>query len=356
MNIYHTRIKNLRKSFQKAGVDTLLVSKPENIFYLSGFRGCDSYLVVTLHDTYILTDSRYENELRQSTIACKILVLSKDMSLADLMNGLMKKKRLKSVGFEPAHIAYYQYRHFNKFLKTKKLKPCFRIVENLRIIKDASEIKAIKRAITIAERSLYCVSRVYFSKRYREKDLGDYLEYTMKKKGADGVSFPAIVATGTRSAFPHAVSGRAHIKRNSILLIDFGAKKDGYCSDLTRTFFLGTITPRFKLIYSLVCEAQHLAIDSIKVGERISSVDKKVRLFFKKNKVDQYFNHALGHGIGLDVHESPSLIYSSNERFTENMVFTVEPGLYFNTWGGIRIEDMVRVTSSGCERLTHYPH
>jgi len=271
------------------------------------------------------------------------------------VNTLINKKGIKILGFDPAHISYYQYRTFKKVLSVKKVKPCYRLIENLRLIKDEHEVAKIKEAIQVAERSLDILVNTHLNNTHREKELADYLEYTMRTEGAEQASFPTIVASAERSALPHAVSSNHKIRLNMPLLIDFGAKKDGYCSDLTRTFFLGKITARFRQLYCLVRDAQKLAISIIKPGVKIGAVDKQVRRFFHSHKLDDHFIHALGHGIGLEVHESPALFYTSNECLKENMIITIEPGLYFNEWGGIRIEDMVRVTATGCEQLSSFP-
>jgi Xaa-Pro aminopeptidase len=355
MDRYVERITLLRKSFSAQKIDALLVSKPENIFYLSGFRGDDSFLLITAHSKVILSDSRYETELRNGLKGWRIMIRSKGQSLVELIKALMKKKGLKTLGFDPSHISYYQYRLFRKALSTHSIKPCYRFIENLRLVKDDYEIMRIRDSVRIAESSLHILRNVYIDKARTEKELADVLEYTLRTQGAESAAFPSIVASAERSALPHAVSGRKKIKRHTPLLIDFGAKKDGYCSDLTRTFFLGKITARFRKLYFLVREAQQLAISIIKAGIEIGAVDKQVRHFFRLHKLDDHFIHALGHGIGLEVHESPSLIYTSREILKENMVLTVEPGLYFNDWGGIRIEDIVRVTAGGCERLSECP-
>jgi Xaa-Pro aminopeptidase len=355
MNIFTKRIHRLRRSFAAAKIDALLVTKPENIFYLSGFRGDDSFVFITPQAKVILSDSRYETELRKSLKGWKVLIRSKGQTLAELVNALINKKGVHTLGFEPAHISYHQYRTLKRTLSVQKIKPCHRLIETLRLVKDAHELAQLRDAIRVAERSLAMLVEAHFNSPHTEKELADYLEYTMRTEGADEASFPTIVASAERSALPHAVSSKRKIKRNEPLLIDFGAKKGGYCSDLTRTFFLGKITARFRELYSLVREAQKLAISIIKPGVQIGAVDKQVRQFFQEHKVEKHFIHALGHGIGLEVHESPALIYTAQECFLENMIVTVEPGLYYAEWGGIRIEDMVRVTATGCEQMTGFP-
>lgn len=356
MSTFTKRIRRLRRTFEKTQIDSFFVSKPENIAYLTGFRGDDSYLCITRANKYLITDSRYSDELRKCNIGCRILLREKKHTLTDHINDIRKKEKLTRLGFEPNHLSHHDFLSFKKAITIRSLKPCFKMVDQQRIIKDEEEIRAIKRAISIAEKAFRHVAETHFRTRYREKDVADYLEYTMRRLGADMASFPSIVAVGRKAAFPHAVAGKPKLKRNTLLLVDFGAKKGGYCSDLTRTLLLGRITARFRHLYRLVQSAQELAISLIKPGERIGKVDEAVRDFFKKEKVDQYFTHALGHGIGLEVHESPSIHYSSKESFKENMVFTIEPGLYIDGWGGIRIEDMVRVCKRGCERLTKNPY
>jgi Xaa-Pro aminopeptidase len=356
MDIYLKRIAQLRHSFSESKIDALLVSKPENIFYLSGFRGDDSYLLITERERIILSDSRYEAELHLEMKGWRILIRSKTVSLSALVNEVIVKKNIACLGFDPAHISYFQFKMLSKTLSAKKFKPCYRLIETIRLIKDADEIVKIKEATKIAQEALYIIEAANLKEGHTEKEIADYLEYTMRTAGAEKASFPTIVAAGRRSAFPHAVSGNTKIRKNSIVLVDFGAKKGGYSSDLTRTFFLGKITPRFRKVYTLVRQAQSLAISTIKAGIPIGAVDKEVRQFFKKNKCDSYFTHALGHGIGLEVHESPSLLYTATDLLKENMVVTIEPGLYFNDWGGVRIEDMVRVTRDGCEVLSSFPY
>lgn len=355
MDRYSRRIRQLRKSFLTQKIDALLVSKPENIFYLSGFRGDDSFLLITLNSKSVLSDSRYQTELRNSLKGWRIVMRSKSQSMAELIKAILDKTGIKTIGFDPTHISYYQYRILKQCLSSYVIRPCYRLIENLRLIKDDYEIACVCDSLRISERSLESVLKGYLKKASTEKELADILEYTFRTEGAERAAFPTIVASAERSALPHAVSGRKRIKRNTPLLIDFGVKKDGYCSDLTRTYFLGRITARFRKLYSLVREAQELAISIIKAGVEIGAVDKQVRHFFRTHKLDDHFIHALGHGIGLEVHEGPSLTGTSRETLRKNMVLTIEPGLYFDDWGGIRIEDIVRVTQSGCERLSDNP-
>jgi len=266
----------------------------------------------------------------------------------------VKRHHIKHLGFEANSLVYARYRALHISIEPCRLVPRDNIVELLRMNKDSQEIASIRAALTCNERVFGSVKRAIA--RYRtEKDLVDYAEAAMKRFGADNAAFDTIVAAGKKSAIPHARSDTSRLTKPSIILVDMGVSLNGYCSDLTRTFFYGRISRFYRETYGKVLKAQEIAISLIKPGVVVSEVDQKVRSFFKKHSCDSFFTHALGHGLGRDVHEIPSLSYANQIEFEQGMVLTVEPGLYYPGQGGVRIEDMVLVTRTGCECLSRFP-
>ncbi len=331
-----------------------LVTDKSNIRYLTGFRGDDSFLLVAGGLKCIITDGRYADEVAETLRGFKVKILSKRTNLADILKGLLEKHGVKRLFLEEYNVRLDLYLNLKKRLRGVKIEPLGRILKSFRAVKDESEIAFIKKSVKIAETALksFDIGNIRGLKISERGFAGKIEERIIELKG-DGSSFDIIVASGENSAYPHHVSGPKIIK-SGILLIDFGARFSGYCSDLTRTFFLGRMTRRFKDTYGYVSEAQNIACSLIKDGVSAAYVEEKVREYFKKKGVERFFNHSLGHGVGIDIHEEP--FYSRRYILRENMVLTVEPGIYVRGWGGIRIEDMVLVTKRGCEKLTKLPY
>lgn len=347
-----TRISKLIGRVRTLKVDGVLVTDDVNITYLTGFKAKDSWLLVTGRGSFYITDSRYTLEAEKGLKGRDIKVVQFKDSLAQVAMGLVQKFRIKILGVDERHLFMAQFRSLEKVAPSGlKLKAVDGVVDYLRMIKEPEEIAMIKAAIKVNLEAFR-----YLGKRIRvgrtEQDLLSDLEAFVRQRGV-GFSFPPIIASGPNSAMPHArVSGRK-LRQNEPVLVDCGIEIDGYKSDLTRMFFLGKMAPSYKEALCNVKEAQQAAIRVIKPGVLAKEVDAEARNNLKKNGgFDRLFSHSLGHGVGLDIHEMPRISSKSGAVLEENMVFTVEPGVYMKNRYGIRLEEMVLVTHSGCEVLS----
>jgi len=343
------RIKRVIEDFSKDGIDAFWVTKAANVRYLSRYEGDDASLFITGKKQFFITDSRYELQAKRDTegFTVKIVKGSLSETLADLAN----KLKVRRLGFECNDITHGQYARLMRSLPETELVPVSDMVERLRLIKDAGEIHLIRKSVSILEKS-FTHFKAILRPGLAERDLAAELEHFIKAAGGDKSSFDIIVASGSNSALPHARPGKRRIKPNDMVLLDLGVSYEGYNSDLTRMFFLGKINPRTKKIYDTVREANRRSIKAIRPGVEISKIDEIARGFIRKKGFGDCFGHALGHGIGLEVHESPSISGRNHAVLKPGMIFTIEPAVYLPGWGGIRIEDMILVTRKGCEVLT----
>lgn len=342
------RIDRLRHALRRHKVDAILISNPSNIYYISGFRGTDSYSLISTLEKFIITDFRYTEQAQKETVDFEIV--GGQTNLFKKTAELIKKLSLKKIGFESHHLTVKEAQVIGDALG-KSLCPTFQLIEKLRVIKEAGEIAAIKRAAAITRDVL---KKVIEETKIgdREKDVALDIDFSLKKEGAESVAFPTIVASGPNASMPHARPTARRIKDAEPIIIDCGAGFNGYNSDLTRTHFMGRIDKYFKFIYSVVVTAQAKAIDKVKPGTKISEVDKAARDYISRKGFERYFGHATGHCIGIDVHELPSINSKNHTILSEGMVFSVEPAIYIPGWGGVRIEDMALVTAKGCVVMT----
>jgi Xaa-Pro aminopeptidase len=345
------RISSLTALFAIFKIDALLLCDDASIFYLTGYPAHESWLLVTTQTAHFITDSRYYLEAQEGLKATGIEVIDSGVLPVALTLSLAKRWKIRALGLDERRVNAALVRR----LRTDKpaslsLKAADGIVDGLRMVKDVFELDKIKAAIKI-NLQLY----KYLSARIRDSRREiDYLQdlegFVRRKKVA--FSFPPIIASGPNAAMPHArVTGRK-LSTGEALLVDVGVEKDGYKSDLTRMFFLGKMSLRFRQVFSHVQEAQLKAIARIKPGVAAKDIDSAARLYLKEKSLDQYFGHSLGHGVGIDVHEMPSISQRSNIILKEGMVFTVEPGVYIPGQFGVRLEEMVLVTKTGCEVLS----
>jgi len=342
------RIKKIRRALKSLKIDALLVSNPSNIFYLSGFRGDDSLLLVTVDSSYIITDFRFEQDALNSALGFN--VIAGPGNIYKKIASLVKRLFLKRIGFESAHLKVMQ-KEILTGLITARFLPVSGIIENLRTIKYPDEIKAIKTSACITKKVLKRIIKE-IKKGKTERDIAAQIDFLLRKEGADKSSFSTIVASGENSSMPHARPQKRKIRTGDAVVLDFGATCDNYSSDLTRTLFVGKISKYLSLLYNIVATAQKRAISRVGPGVKISDVDKAARGYITKRGFGEYFGHATGHSVGIDVHESPSINFKNHATLKEGMVFTVEPGIYIAGIGGVRIEDMVLVNKKGCEILT----
>ena len=357
--IIENRLELIRKSLAEKKFDTLMVLIEENRHYLSGFTGEDTQfdesagaLFITDSKLILATDSRYElqakNEAPLFKIVCYKEGLAKELSnIADMLG-------TKRLGFESVRMSYMQYskmtEELNKAGIQVELVPVEDMVENLRLIKDESEIDTLKKALLMAE-AVFKHIKSTIEPGMTEKQLAWAMEKEIREAGAQALSFSTIVASGPNSALPHAIPSARKIKAGEPVLFDWGAKLDGYCSDISRTVIVGNPGETFKKVFTTVSDAQKMATDAVKPGISSKAVDKIARDHIEKSGFKGKFGHGLGHGTGLAVHEHPRLSPLKETTLESGMVFTVEPGIYLPGWGGIRLENMVVVRDSGVEVL-----
>ncbi len=340
MLLVNSRIKQLTATFAQHKIDAFLVVKDVNITYLTNFPASESWLFVTPQKSFYITDFRYILEAQRGLKGIAIKQYTK--SIYQTLFETAAEQKIKSIGFDDRHITLAQYRTLTeKCPKTIKLVPTSNLVENFREIKDTYEVNQVKKALKVHADTLKFLKGV-IKPGVTEQDVFLKLENYVKSRGC-GFSFSPIIASGPNSCYPHAKVTNRKIKNNEPVLIDIGIDVNGYKSDLTRMFFLGRITPLVEKVNASVREAQQIAIAKIKAGISVADVDREARNSLAKNKLDQYFGHSLGHGVGLEIHENPRLSQNSNAILKEGMIVTVEPGVYLPNKFGIRIEDMVLV-------------
>lgn len=350
---YFQRREQLREKMDARGVDYFLVQSPANRFYLSGYElfdpqcnessGC---LLVTPEKTILLTDPRYLDAGKECFNAEDIFIYSGNRF--EKINEFLKKTGVVSLGFEPQWTSYDFFESLNKEFEPV---PVRGLVEGLRLIKDKDEIEALKRSCRLNHK-VFSLMEDMIEPGLTETELAWAAEKMFRESGASGLSFSTIVAGGPRSALPHASPLNRPVKDNAPLLVDMGCRLDDYCSDQTRTFWVGDSPgEEFRKTRELVIEAQQLAINMIEPGLPIKEAYDTVRSFFEDHGVSGHFTHALGHGIGLETHEPPSISPLAGGEFMPGMVVSVEPGLYYPQWGGVRWEYMVLVNENGTEIL-----
>jgi Xaa-Pro aminopeptidase len=350
---HQSRLKKLRRGLVRRRLDGFLSVGRENIYYLCGFSGVDSWLLITAEREILITDFRFQEQADAILPPeCEVSLRTRK-SLSAKAVELCRDLSLKKIGFEERHLSYGEFYCLKKALRSRELMPVGELVEALRMMKDPEEIILLRRSARMTTRVLSMVMKG-LTPSLTEFDVAGRINIGLLRDGGRS-AFPPIVAAGTRSSQPHAVASYNSIGVGNVLLIDMGAESEVYNSDMTRTFVLGNFPRKFKTIYRAVLGAQKKAIRAIRPGVQASLVDGAARRYLEERGYGRYFGHSLGHGVGLEVHERPAISSRSRDVIKEGMVFTVEPGVYIPGWGGIRIEDTVLVTANGCEILTEYP-
>ena len=330
-------------------LDALIVSAPPNVRYLSGYTGSNGVLLVWQSGAILFTDPRYEIQAAEET-DCRVEVVRGPLFPALLKTAARKKFR--RLGFEPGRLFYDAYETLKSGLPLgASLYPVSGLVETARMIKSEWELALIRRSVITNSKALeHTLARLRPGQR--ESEIAARLEFQMRLYGAEKPAFETIVASGARTALPHAQPTSRPIESNTLLLIDMGATQDGYASDMTRTVFLGRPAPKMKRLYGAVLEAQLAGIAAVRAGVTAGQVDRAARSVLRAHGLEKAFVHSTGHGLGLEIHEVPRIGRQDGTRLAAGMVITIEPGVYIEGAGGIRIEDTVAVTASGCEVLT----
>ena len=353
MTRFAARRSRLIKLVKEAGADGLLVSNFTNVTYFTGFTGDSSHLLLSGSDEILVSDFRYVTQLEEECPGLRTHIRPNSILLRDAVIEVIGSAKVGRLAIEADSFTVADYAHLTEKLPKLSIISTAGLVEKVRQIKDEEEIAEIRRAIEVAE-GAFAIVRGTLRTGRTEKELADELDHQLRLQGAQGSSFPTIVAADARAALPHARPTTAAIDCADLVLVDWGADC-GYKSDLTRVLVTGRISPKLELLYGVVLKAQEQAIAAIGPGKTGREIDAIARGIIADAGFDQYFGHGLGHGIGLEVHELPRLSPMNEKPLEAGMVVTVEPGIYLPGWGGIRIEDDVLVTKRGHEVLTSCP-
>ncbi|MBM4330996.1 MAG: aminopeptidase P family protein [Deltaproteobacteria bacterium] len=340
--------QSISRIMHRAKVEAILFLSLENIRYLCGFSGSDGVLVISGQERTFLSDSRYEEQAREEIHDANFKKYKQKIEGLARFLGALGIKRL---GIESNAITYEDYRKLQEKLPRISFVPLAKEIGSLRVYKGAEELEKIRRAIRIASGS-FTDTLSGIKPGVRERMVAENLECRLIRRGSHQPAFNTVVASGPRAALPHGVASDKPLQKGETVVVDFGACFQGYHSDETMTLILGKPDAQQRKIYEIVRRAQEKALKAIRPGVSFRRIDAAAREFIVRAGFGKYFGHGTGHGIGLAVHEAPSISPKARGVAQEGMVFTVEPGIYIPGWGGVRLEDIVRVTGQGCEKLT----
>lgn len=346
----HETLSRARALLTSLNAEGLLIYKPENRRYLTGFSGSTGYVFITAEKAWFITDFRYTEQAERECHDYAIHLLNSARPLEVILN----ETGIQRLAFEDNFMTYQFYKTLTDKLNNVELIPAGEAIESLRMIKSDEEIEKITKAAVITDKAFEHILN-YIQPGITENAIALELEFYMKKLGATALAFDTIAASGVRSSMPHGVATDKQIEEGDFLTLDFGCIVEGYCSDMTRTVVVGKATEKQKEIYGIVLAAQEAALKAIKEGQTGQEVDKVARDVISSRGYGEFFGHGLGHGVGLEVHEAPRLSATGNNILLENMVVTDEPGIYLPGFGGVRIEDLVVVKKNGCEVLSKSP-
>lgn len=350
-NPHGARLARVRDALGRSDLDALLITTLPNVRYLTGFSGSNALVLVTPLDCLLFTDFRYATQVETEVSSA----VSVQVEAASLWKGLWGRLRscagVARVGFESAHLRHQDFARLLEQGGRWQWRPTLDVVEALRAVKDAGELVAIERAVAMAEAAWHATVP-QLRPGLTERQAAGILERALRDAGSEAFPFPSIVASGPQSALPHARAGERILARGDLLLMDYGAVADGYCSDLTRTVVLGRADARQRELYAIVQEANQRASGLVRGEMSGTDADALARDYIAASGWGEAFGHSLGHGIGLEVHEAPRLARSSDAPLPFGAVVTIEPGIYLPGWGGIRIEDDVLLAASGTRVLT----
>ncbi|MGA9116663.1 MAG: aminopeptidase P family protein [Bacteroidota bacterium] len=346
------RLSSLRAIMRRRGCGAFIVSRPAHIRALSGFSGSHALCIIRSRGAEFLTDGRYALQSREEVRGFRRTVVSS--SLIEASAGRSLLGRIRRAAFEEEHLSHAQVRAFRRHFPGIRFVPTAGVLEGLLVRKTPPELASIREAARIADAVFgRVVSRVVAGAR--EADIASEISYLLRRHGADGDAFEPIVASGWRGALPHARPTSRKIRSGDLVILDFGCRVDGYCSDLTRTLGVGRLPERARKLHRAVLDAQTAAIEAARGGMAARELDMVARKRLKHSGFAQYVVHSLGHGLGLEVHEIPRVSWMSDECLEAGSVITIEPGLYVPGFGGVRIEDDILLLEDGCEVLTRAP-
>ncbi len=347
---YLSRQKKFQQTLDGRKLDGFVVTHPANLRYLCGYTGSNGLLLFLAGRRVFFTDGRYTEQAHEEVQGARV-VIAKGALFVDA-GKIIGKLPSAAIGFESDHISVAAAAPMHKLVpRGIRWKPLAGLIMQQRIIKDAEELAIIRDAVQLGA-SVYEEAKTFLRPGARESEVAGKLEYAARRAGADGMSFDTIVAAGKRGALPHGRASAQPIPRSGFVVIDSGVILRGYCSDMTRTVHVGRVKREERWWYEAVLEAQLAGVAAVVPGKTAGEVDQAARQALRRARLDRYFTHSTGHGVGLEIHEPPRLGKGQSERLEPGMVITIEPGIYVPGKGGIRIEDMVVVTDTGCEVLT----
>jgi Xaa-Pro aminopeptidase len=350
------RLRSVQQALVQIKLHGFLVTHPPNIRYLCAFTGSSAALLVHAGGSVLFTDGRYTQQVREQVEGAKVVIAGKTPGLAaaEWLGRQRKTSSTKTttIGIESEHLTVAGRRRLTEALpKHFRLVEAPPLVEQGRMIKDRKEILRIREAVATGA-SLFDRALELIRPGIREIEVAAAMEFAARKAGAEGMSFETIIASGARSALPHGRASDAPIRAGGFVVCDFGVILHGYCSDRTRTVFVGSANGEARRVFGAVLEAQQAAIETVQPDVSVSQVDRAARKVLQNKGLAKYFTHSTGHGVGLEIHEAPRVAKGQPELLCPGMVITIEPGVYLPGQWGVRIEDMVVVTEHGCEVLT----
>jgi Xaa-Pro aminopeptidase len=348
------RLKRLQNTIELAKLDALLITHLPNIRYLCGFTGSAAVLVVSSRGAAFFSDGRYAAQAREEVRGPRILIAGKPplVAAAEWLAGKAVARGRQVLGIEGEHLSVAGRSRVASLLGTKfRLKQAPALVEQQRMVKDAGELERIQKAVVMGA-SLFDTALAAIRPGVEESAVAAEMEYAARKAGAEGMSFETIIAAGTRSSLPHGRASQARIPGRGFVVCDFGVILAGYCSDMTRTVYVGHPSREARKFYQAVRDSQEAGLEAVRPGVTVDEVDRAARNVLKKAGLGRYFSHSTGHGVGLEIHEAPRLASGQPDVLRPGMVITIEPGAYVPGKWGVRIEDMVVVTERGSEVLT----
>jgi len=347
------RLASLVEGLTAAHIDALLVTSLANVRYLTGFSGSSALLLVSPRDTVLVTDFRYKTQAAEEVGEIARVIIEPQSLWTGLWQQLGQLSTLQVLGFESAHLLHRDFQRLMEAGGRWQWRPTADLVEVLRERKDPEEVAQIERAAGIATRAL---ERTLGAVRVgmTELEVAGVLEHALRDEGSEGFPFPSIVASGPRSALPHARASLAKVRDGDLLLMDFGAETGGYCSDVTRTVVVGRANDEQREVYEVVRTANENAARDIRAGMTGRDADAIARGYIERRGFGDLFGHGLGHGVGLEVHEAPRLARTAEAPLSQGSVVTIEPGVYRPGWGGVRIEDDVVLDAAGPRVLTQF--
>lgn len=351
---FRGRQQKLREHLATTRVDGLLVSHLPNIHYLCGFTGSAGLLLVEESGSVFFTDVRYDTQAHEEVKGAKVVIARKSplLAIGEFLAQRRTRSRGRAIGIESEHLTIADKKRLAQLCPVGiRLKDAPSMVERFRMVKDEEEIGLIRSAVALGAK-IYERALELLRPGTTEVEIAAEMELAARRAGADGMSFPTIIASGARSALPHGRASNHRIAPGGFVVCDFGVILSGYCSDQTRTVWVGAPSEVARQVYEAVREAQQAASDAVRPGITAGEVDLAARKTLRKAGFGKYFTHSTGHGVGLEIHESPRVAEGQKEILQPGMVITIEPGVYFPGKWGVRIEDMVVVTAGGCEVLT----